>query len=360
MSLGVGLGEEEEEEDPGGRRSSRQRAAKKVAKNAYTLDLDDMEYVDSPASSAHSKDTGSTGGGKKEKRKPGGRKKKRRGRPPVTAVKEDNKTEPRVPPMKIKVIGRSGESDSPIFFAESVESWDEGSDSERSTSRKKRKRGRQKHERGLDSENSSVTLGEREEEEEEEEEEELIDEGSRPQSEGEGGLLEEEEEEEEDEEEEEEQHPDSEGEHADFCFTCKDGGELLCCDFCPLAYHLKCLLPPMDSIPNGDWRCPRCEAEPLEGKIERIHTWRWKEIPLETETVTSELEDDAIGDDVTEKKAPKTYRIREFFVKWRGKSYWKNSWVSEIRVSPVQLGQPLLLMNYESPVVSFNCLLCVD
>ena len=39
---------------------------------------------------------------------------------------------------------------------------------------------------------------------------------------------------------------DSEGEHADFCYTCKDGGELLCCDFCPLAYHLGCLTPPME------------------------------------------------------------------------------------------------------------------
>lgn len=28
-----------------------------------------------------------------------------------------------------------------------------------------------------------------------------------------------------------------------------------------------------------------------------------------------------------------TYRFREFLVKWRGRSYWKCSWVSEIRVS---------------------------
>ena len=52
----------------------------------------------------------------------------------------------------------------------------------------------------------------------------------------------------------------SEDEHADFCQTCKDGGELLCCDFCPLAYHLSCLTPPMDRIPDGDWRCPRCQV----------------------------------------------------------------------------------------------------
>ena len=149
-------------------------------------------------------------------------------------------------------------------------------------------------------------------------------------------------EEEEEEEEEEEGRPDSEGEHADYCHTCKDGGELLCCDFCPLAYHLKCLVPPMETIPNGDWRCPRCEAEPLEAKIERIHTWRWRDVPLQPETTgsnvaTSELEDDVIAEEGKVEKQPvKTYCIREFFVKWQGKSFWKNSWVSEIRVSSLR------------------------
>ena len=64
----------------------------------------------------------------------------------------------------------------------------------------------------------------------------------------------------EDEGEEEEEERGSEDEHADFCQQCKDGGELLCCDFCPLAYHLKCLIPPMEQIPDGDWRCPRCQV----------------------------------------------------------------------------------------------------
>lgn len=143
-----------------------------------------------------------------------------------------------------------------------------------------------------------------------------------------------EEEQEEEDEEEEVEFPDSEGEHADYCHTCKDGGELLCCDFCPLAYHLKCLVPPMSSIPNGEWRCPRCEAEPLPGKIEKLHIWRWKEIPLDNESGgNSELEDDAIADENSSKQQQRTYRIREFFVKWQGRSFWKNSWVSEIRVS---------------------------
>lgn len=165
-TLGVEIDEEEAVE--GAPRSSRQRAAKKVARNAYTIDLDDFEYLDSPASSVHSKDTGSITGGGKAKQKPGRKKKRRRKCGPV-AAKEGAKTEPRVPPMKIKMIGRSGESDSPIFFAESMESWDEGSGSERGVSRKKSKKTLLK-ERGLDSETSSIVLGDMEREDGEDEE----------------------------------------------------------------------------------------------------------------------------------------------------------------------------------------------
>ena len=38
------------------------------------------------------------------------------------------------------------------------------------------------------------------------------------------------------------------------------GGELLCCDFCNLVYHLECLDPPMEQIPDGKWECPECKA----------------------------------------------------------------------------------------------------
>lgn len=51
-----------------------------------------------------------------------------------------------------------------------------------------------------------------------------------------------------------------EDEHNEFCKKCKDGGELLCCDSCPWAYHTFCLNPPLKEIPDGDWRCPRCSV----------------------------------------------------------------------------------------------------
>ncbi|KAI4877695.1 hypothetical protein NFI96_025638, partial [Prochilodus magdalenae] len=46
----------------------------------------------------------------------------------------------------------------------------------------------------------------------------------------------------------------------DECTVCKDGGELICCDGCPRAFHLTCLVPPLTSIPSGTWRCKFCNG----------------------------------------------------------------------------------------------------
>ena len=48
------------------------------------------------------------------------------------------------------------------------------------------------------------------------------------------------------------------GGHEYYCRECRDGGDLLLCDFCPLAYHTACLNPPLSAVPDGDWKCPRC------------------------------------------------------------------------------------------------------
>ncbi|XP_055975621.1 autoimmune regulator [Sorex fumeus] len=44
----------------------------------------------------------------------------------------------------------------------------------------------------------------------------------------------------------------------DECAICQDGGELICCDGCPRAFHLACLSPPLLEIPSGTWRCTEC------------------------------------------------------------------------------------------------------
>uniref|UniRef100_A0A3Q1GDW2 Autoimmune regulator n=1 Tax=Acanthochromis polyacanthus TaxID=80966 RepID=A0A3Q1GDW2_9TELE len=55
----------------------------------------------------------------------------------------------------------------------------------------------------------------------------------------------------------------------DECAVCKDGGELICCDGCPQAFHLTCLDPPLTSIPNGTWQCERCCGHRV--KTEKAH-----------------------------------------------------------------------------------------
>ena len=56
--------------------------------------------------------------------------------------------------------------------------------------------------------------------------------------------------------------------HNDRCEVCDEGGELLCCDFCNLAFHLRCLEPPLTATPAGDWACEECAADNARGGSE--------------------------------------------------------------------------------------------
>jgi len=52
----------------------------------------------------------------------------------------------------------------------------------------------------------------------------------------------------------------------EVCVVCeKDTGEddsLLECEKCDNPYHLACLDPPLDAVPEGEWFCPDCDEEP--------------------------------------------------------------------------------------------------
>ncbi|GFO42503.1 chromodomain-helicase-DNA-binding protein 3, partial [Plakobranchus ocellatus] len=125
-----------------------------------------------------------------------------------------------------------------------------------------------------------------------------------------------------------------EDDHMEFCRVCKDGGELLCCDLCPSAYHTHCLNPPIKGVPDGEWHCPRCSCKPLKGKVKKILTWRWCEPP--------KTEDEL---DHTHHEQPKKALkpLREFFIKWADMSYWHCSWVSELGLD---VYHPALYRNY--------------
>ncbi|XP_014799729.1 PREDICTED: autoimmune regulator [Calidris pugnax] len=60
------------------------------------------------------------------------------------------------------------------------------------------------------------------------------------------------------------QDPAPHQENEDECAACGDGGELICCDGCPRAFHLACLVPPLPRVPSGMWRCSSCVASTTE------------------------------------------------------------------------------------------------
>ena len=49
------------------------------------------------------------------------------------------------------------------------------------------------------------------------------------------------------------------------CSRCGDGGNLLCCDNCPCVYHLQCIKPPLEKIPENQWLCPLCQSNQIPG-----------------------------------------------------------------------------------------------
>ncbi|XP_065526488.1 autoimmune regulator [Lathamus discolor] len=55
-------------------------------------------------------------------------------------------------------------------------------------------------------------------------------------------------------------------ENEDECAVCGDGGELICCDGCPRAFHLACLVPPLPRVPSGTWQCGSCVATAAESR----------------------------------------------------------------------------------------------
>ncbi|XP_054324938.2 autoimmune regulator [Pongo pygmaeus] len=68
----------------------------------------------------------------------------------------------------------------------------------------------------------------------------------------------------------------------DECAVCRDGGELICCDGCPRAFHLACLSPPLREIPSGTWRCSSCLQATVQEVQPRAEEPRPQEPPVET------------------------------------------------------------------------------
>ncbi|PNF38728.1 hypothetical protein B7P43_G14361 [Cryptotermes secundus] len=56
----------------------------------------------------------------------------------------------------------------------------------------------------------------------------------------------------------------------DHCRICHRLGDLLCCETCPAVFHLACVEPPMDGVPEEDWQCGVCQAHKVSGVVDCI------------------------------------------------------------------------------------------
>jgi PHD-finger len=85
---------------------------------------------------------------------------------------------------------------------------------------------------------------------------------------------------------------DAKSTNSDECEVCHEGGHLIVCDACHKAYHLKCLNPPILSIPEGDWYCFPCTKR-SPAKLRRIPDYKnnndstvHRSIPLDSSTTS--------------------------------------------------------------------------
>lgn len=58
--------------------------------------------------------------------------------------------------------------------------------------------------------------------------------------------------------------------HDDHCRVCHKLGDLLCCETCPAVFHLTCLDPPLENVPNEEWVCSLCKGNQVSGVTDCI------------------------------------------------------------------------------------------
>lgn len=134
-------------------------------------------------------------------------------------------------------------------------------------------------------------------------------------------------------------------ENEELCRACRDGGLLLCCDACPASYHAVCLNPPLAGDPPEEWYCPRCSCEEPPHRPEKILSWRWIEIKIPEQKVApapavaaegeagkegKEGGEEAVEPEKAKGRPARIRREREFFIKWKYRSYWHCEWVNEL------------------------------
>lgn len=56
----------------------------------------------------------------------------------------------------------------------------------------------------------------------------------------------------------------------DHCRVCHKLGDLLCCETCPAVFHLECVEPPLEDVPEEDWQCGICRSHKVTGVVDCV------------------------------------------------------------------------------------------
>ena len=117
----------------------------------------------------------------------------------------------------------------------------------------------------------------------------------------------------------------------DDCRVCgKSDGQLLCCEMCPASYHLKCLDPPLDKVPRGDWHCPDCTELLHMNDIEKFLKFEERRPDPGGEAAGGRTAEH--GAFFGEEEEP-AEGCPQYYVKWKEESYIHCEWV---KVSTVE------------------------
>ena len=56
----------------------------------------------------------------------------------------------------------------------------------------------------------------------------------------------------------------------DYCEICNDGGSLILCELCRKAFHIECLDPPLEKVPDDLWYCDNCKIR-SPARVRSLH-----------------------------------------------------------------------------------------
>ncbi|XP_053530358.1 nucleosome-remodeling factor subunit BPTF isoform X4 [Ictalurus punctatus] len=119
----------------------------------------------------------------------------------------------------------------------------------------------------------------------------------------------------------------------DHCRACHRLGDLLCCETCSAVYHLECVRPPLEAVPEDEWQCEICVAHRVPGVSDCV---------TEAQRSRPYLRQEPIGYDRHQRKY--WFLNRRVIVEEDGEEEGKKIWYYSTKV---QLGELIEVLDKE-------------